>query len=86
MNDLMSKAASVKDQASLAQFVKGLADDFAKNPDEWENGDLASFLRSMSSWIEDMDGYYENTGQHYDEKSISWKNIADILVASTMYE
>ena len=86
MSDLKNRAASVSDQASLAEFVKELADEFTKNPDGWENGDLESFLRSMSSWIEDMDGYYKNTGQHYDEKHISWRTFADILVASTMYE
>jgi hypothetical protein len=86
MSDLINKANSVNDQSSLAEFVKELADEFTRNPDGWENGDLESFLRSMSSWIKDMDGYYKNTGQSYTEKHVSWKNFADILLASTMYE
>ena len=82
----MRKVSLVNDQASLAEFVKDLANEFSMNPEGWENGNLESFLRSMSSWIEEMDSFYNNIGQPYDEKRISWKNFADILMASTMYE
>lgn len=86
MSDIKNKANSVNDQSSLAEFVRELADEFTWNLNGWENGDLESFLRSMSSWINDMDGYYENTCQSYNEKNVSWKIFADILFASTMYE
>lgn len=86
MSDLKNKANSVNDQSSLAEFVRELADEFTRNPDGWQNGDLESFLRSMPSWINGIDGYYENTGQSYNEKNVSWNIFADILFASTMYE
>ncbi|MDY6929918.1 MAG: hypothetical protein SWN10_22865 [Pseudomonadota bacterium] len=86
MNDLMEKVRSVNNQKSMAKFVSELADSFAENPDDWVNNDLESFLYALSAWIEDMDGYYKNTGQLYDEKDIAWKNFADMLAAATMYE
>lgn len=82
MSELFDLAKNVNGQESLSRFIQ----DILKSKNEWENSDLDSFLRALAAWIEDMDGYYANTGQAYDERSLSWKNIADMLAASTMYE
>lgn len=86
MKDIVQKTGSVNSQESMAKFVFDLAKDCSENKDHWVNGDLESFLYSLSAWIEDMDGYYQNTGQPYDEYNVSWKNFADMLAASTIYE
>ena len=46
---------------------------------------LASFLAAMSAWSEDMEGFYENSGE--DLASLPpWRVLADILMAARVYE
>ena len=48
---------------------------------------LDSFLEAMKNWIEDMDGYYKNIGmREYNDKTLNWSMLADILKASRIYE
>ncbi|WP_323637079.1 hypothetical protein [Pectobacterium polaris] len=75
----------ISSKNDLVKLISALARDFKENPDEWENKDLSSYLEAVSSWIEDMDGYYENTNQPL-PKDTNWKIFADILVAAKIYE
>nr|WP_317697211.1 hypothetical protein [Xylocopilactobacillus apis] len=43
------------------------------------------FLEAMSSWVEDMDGYYLNTTQAV-PKNINWSVLSDIIQATKVYE
>ena len=53
-----------------------------------ENNTIESYLGAMTSWVEDMDGYYENMGIINEMKldAVNWRVFADILIAATMYE
>ena len=75
----------VSSKDGLVKLIEALAKDFKDNPDEWENKDLSSYLEAIASWIEDMDGYYENTNQPL-PKDTNWKVFADILMAAKVYE
>ncbi|WP_241640780.1 DUF7660 family protein [Rosenbergiella epipactidis] len=75
----------ISSKDDLVKFISALAEDFKENPDEWENRDLSSYLEAMASWIEDMDGYYENTNQTLPNDT-SWKVFSDILMAARIYE
>ncbi|MCC5945595.1 MAG: hypothetical protein JJT94_11725 [Bernardetiaceae bacterium] len=46
---------------------------------------ITSFLEGVESWVEDMEGYYENTNQDLPD-DVNWKIFADILYAAKMYE
>lgn len=81
----MKNTSNVTDQESLAKFILDLANDHACNGD-WANNDLKSFLYALSGWVEDMDGYYNNNKQPFDEDKIPWKIFAEMLSASTVYE
>jgi len=81
---LYQKVENVNSRESLAEFVDSMKVDFIKNPENWENSDMESFLEAMSAWIKDMDGYYENNGNALNE--LTWKTFADILIASISYE
>jgi hypothetical protein len=76
---------SVVSRSDLARFIDQLADSLVVEPDTWENGSLESFLRAWSAWLSDMDGYFINRGQAIPE-SPSWKLIAEMLLASRVYE
>jgi len=69
----------------LAVLVRGFADDSRRNPDEWENRDLPSYLEAMAAWIEDMDGYYRNRGEVAPDQP-TWKTLGQILRAAKVYE
>jgi hypothetical protein len=82
---LAERARAVQTREDLAVFVGELKADFDDNRDVWTNADLASFLEAMAAWIQDMDSYYQNTGQRLTDLP-PWKIVADVLMAARMYE
>lgn len=83
--DLRERIGSIESKEDLVKFISLLRVDFQNNKAEWENITLEDYLEAMEAWITDMDGYYETTDQPI-PKHTSWKVIADILYASSMYE
>ncbi|MEQ9861123.1 hypothetical protein OI450_03590 [Pectobacterium cacticida] len=82
---MLDELFPISSKDDLVKLISALAKDFKENPDEWENKDLPSYLEAIASWIEDMDGYYENTNQPI-PKDTNWKVFADILMAAKVYE
>lgn len=82
---LAERARAVQSREDLAGLVAELKADLDANPDAWVNGDLTSFLEAMAVWVQDMEGYYRNTGQKLSDLP-PWKILADILMAARVYE
>jgi hypothetical protein len=82
---LPERARSVRTRSDLVDFLRALEADFADNPEEWDNGDLASFLEAMAAWSADMEGFYLNSGEDLDALP-PWRVLADILMAARAYE
>jgi hypothetical protein len=82
MTDFINK---IEDKQGFVQFVEFLNQDLKDNPDSWANTTLDSYLKAISSWTEDMDGYYKNMNIDY-TKLNQWQIFANILVASKVYE
>jgi hypothetical protein len=82
---LADKAAKVASRADLAKFARELAADFAKNGKSWENGELGRYLEAVAGFATDLDGYYANRGEKAPAQP-SWRTIAELLAAATMYE
>lgn len=85
MAELYEKIDKVKTRENLTLFIGELINDYRNNPDRWANKTLEEFLEAMQSWIEDMDGYYQNIGKPIPEDS-NWNVFANIFFASSMYE
>lgn len=66
-------------------FIAWLVEEFRQNGANWENNRLDSYLEGIESWTGDMEGYYENTNVPIPD-SPSWRVMADILLAATMYD
>lgn len=81
-NDLVRRVQSRED---LAAFVRALAEHLREKPDDWENRDLSSFLEAMGAWVEEMEGYYRNRREPVPDQP-TWKTLAEILLASKVYE
>ncbi len=74
----------VTDRNSFIEFVGLLRNDLLNN--KWENNNLADYLEAISSYAEDIQGYYDNTKQDVNADNPSWKVFADILIGASMYE
>ena len=83
--ELSEQIGAIKTKQDLADFVGALRSDLAVNASDWENPTLERFLKAMEAWIEDMDGYYKNSGQPPVDAP-TWRTLADVLYASRMYE
>jgi hypothetical protein len=76
---------AVTTREELAAFVALLAREAQQTPKDWENTDLPSFLEALSAWINDMDGYFINRGEQVPAQP-SWRTLAQMLSAATVYE
>jgi hypothetical protein len=85
MNTLNEKALNVSTKADFIEFLELLISDLKANPDEWENKDLPSYLGAVTSWTEDMEGFYQNFNLPIPENA-DWQTFAAILLAAKMYE
>jgi len=72
INDLAEK---VVNQSDFVNFLKELISDFDINRSEWDNTDLRSFIRGLE-------------GYSYDKQQVelSWRVVAEMLLAATVYE
>ena len=79
------RVAGIKSKADLVEFVRALGDDLQAKPEAWENATLERYLSALASWLEDSAGYYQNQGRAV-PVSPSWRDVAEMLMAATMYE
>ena len=66
-------------------FMRCLLNDNQVNIEEWENRDIPLYLESIASWVEDMEGYYQNIGLEI-PSNIDWKFIATLFYVGKIYE
>ena len=76
----------VTDRQTFIEFIDLLRQDFLNNPKSWENDRLDSFLEALSSYANDVQGYYDNTKQNINADKPDWQTFADIFKGATMYE
>ena len=76
----------VTNRQSFIRFLELLRQDFMQNHSEWENRNLDRFLEAMVEYIQDIQGYYNNTNQNINADIPSWKVFADILTGAKIYE
>ncbi|MFD1908576.1 hypothetical protein ACFTAO_10430 [Paenibacillus rhizoplanae] len=82
--ELHEALKKVRSREDFTAFLGLLAKDYSANPGEWENGSVELYLEGVQSWVEDMDGYYENLKRPAPQ-NIDWSFIAGILYAGKKY-
>lgn len=82
MNEVLN---STKTKEDFIEFINVLLRDINENPDEWQDKHVISYLESIQSWVEDMEGYYSNTKQEI-PREINWNFIATLLYVGKIYE
>lgn len=83
--ELYKEIAKVSSKEDFEKFLELLILDFKENQNEWENNTVESYLEGILSWVEDMDGYFENNNVEKPE-NINWNFLANILYAAKIYE
>ncbi len=78
-------ADSVQTRDDFVRFVHSLLLELRERPDKWENCKLDSYLQALAAWVQDIEGVFENRGEPV-PLQISWRLLAMILLASTVYE
>ncbi|MCC6413377.1 MAG: hypothetical protein IT270_17075 [Saprospiraceae bacterium] len=85
MNDTMNHFR-VPDRQAFIQFLDLLTTDFSINPESWGNKTVPDFLEALAAYAEDIQGYYDNTGQNTDADKPDWQTFADIFKGARGYE
>lgn len=90
MNEMMidrRKLAEIKTREEFVDFMTAFVQSI-RGGESIENNTVDSYLEAMTSWVEDMGGYYENIGIANEVRldTMNWRVLADIVVAATMYE
>ncbi|CAH1225752.1 hypothetical protein PAECIP111893_05295 [Paenibacillus plantiphilus] len=83
--DLYKQIEKVSDKEQFTAFIGLLVKDFRSNSDDWENRDIESFLEGIKSWVEDMEGYYENNNLPVPQ-NIDWNFLVSLFYAGKLYE
>jgi hypothetical protein len=82
---LEQQVRSIQTRQDFIAFLEALEADFLANRDGWTNANLSSFLEAMTAWSQDMEGFYDNTGEELAKLS-PWRVLADVLMAARIYE
>ena len=82
--DIHDMLSDVKTKDDLIAFIGALVEDSRTNTEEWENITLPDYLSSIQAWLNDMDGYYKNSGDM--PADIDWNFIAVLLYTGKIYE
>lgn len=85
MEDINTKVHNINSKQDFLDFLELLIKNLRTHPGEWENNNLESYLEAVSSWTEDMEGYFINNDLPVPE-NVDWKTFGMILMAAKVYE
>lgn len=75
----------IQTRENFIEFLYLMVKDKELNSEEWENKSITEYFEGMASWVEDMDGYYNNMNLQM-PRDIDWKFIATLLYVGKIYE
>ena len=78
--------ATVTNREDFIKFAEQLRQNYFDNPENWENKTIEDFLYAISSYTEDIQGYYDNMKIKKDANKADWQVFADIIKGATIYE
>ncbi|MEO9532853.1 MAG: hypothetical protein ABJG68_14980 [Crocinitomicaceae bacterium] len=76
----------VNDRDSFIKFTKELLENYRTQGEKWENNTLETFLEALSTYSEEIDGYYRNLHPERNHEEPSWKAFSEILSGAVIYE
>ncbi len=85
MNETLNEF-KVTDRQTFIKFLDLLRKDFLDNSENWENKTLPDFLEALSSYTEDIQGYYDNMKLNLNADKPEWSIFAAIFKGAKIYE
>lgn len=76
--DRIEMLGNIRSKEEFIEFMQLFA---ATAPDV----SVRDYLEALTAWVEDMDGYYKNSGKEK-PADINWDFIATLLYAGSIYE
>lgn len=76
---------TVNSKSKFMEFVNELIKDNQNNEREWENKSISDYLEGINSWVDDLEGYYDNMKLQI-PKDIDWRFVATLLYVGKIYE
>ncbi|MBD5546179.1 MAG: hypothetical protein HDQ97_02035 [Lachnospiraceae bacterium] len=83
--DLNSILNKVNSKEKFIEFLTELRYDKEQKSDEWENDEITTYLEGICSWVDDMEGYFQNINMDM-PNNIDWKFIAMLFYVGKIYE
>ncbi len=83
--ELIDFATTIKSKSDFEYFLLCFVEDYKKNQNEWENKNLLSYLEGMRYFVPSMANYYKNMNEEVDVEHASWRIVAEVLIAATIY-
>jgi hypothetical protein len=73
-------------RADFLEFAERLCHECRNGIHQWENRSVPDYLDGLHGFAHAMGGYYQNMGEDVDIETISWRMVAHMLLAATVYE
>ena len=83
--DISSIIDNINSKEKLVSFLKYLSENRNSKKTEWMNNSIEDYLSSIGSWVEDMEGYYNNNNLSI-PSNINWSFIATLFYVGKIYE
>jgi hypothetical protein len=83
--EIYKEISNVKTKEDFIKFLGMLALDYKNNTEQWESKGVESYLESIKSWVEDMEGYYKNKKLDV-PTNIDWNFFANVFYVGKIYE
>jgi hypothetical protein len=77
---------AIQSRDDFVAFVALLREALHEQPDWWENPTLDSYLETLGSWTNGMNGFYRNILNTPAPEQPDWQMLGHILLAAAMYE
>ncbi|HEX9985076.1 MAG TPA: hypothetical protein VGF69_17585 [Thermoanaerobaculia bacterium] len=85
MGILEEAQSTIATREELVAFLSLLRQDLAQHGEQWENSTLESYLEALQAVLTDWRGRFANRGEIAPDVP-SWRLVAEILLAASVYE
>lgn len=83
--EVYNRINNIKSKEEFIEFLDFLSKDRYTKIGEWNNNTIEEYLAAISSWVEDMEGYYKNNNLPISNNQ-NWGFIATLFYVGKIYE
>jgi hypothetical protein len=84
--ELVDYVKQITSKEEFAFFLRCLVQDYIENRHEWENTELPGYLEALSGYVVDTENFNKSKVEKIDINYLSWRTVAEMLIAASVYE